>query len=278
MEQSRSDFFTNITHEFRTPITVIQGLNRQIQHREDLSEKEKTVFRAAIDRQSNNLLNLVNQLLDVAKLRKGSDDPQWKRGNIIAYLEMIAETFRLYAGEKEIKLIFYSDISVREMDFVPAYIDKIVCNLLSNAIKHTEAGGKIDFIVSKGARSETICIRITDTGEGIPSEELERIFDFFYQSPRSRNISGTGIGLAFTRMMVEKMKGKVEVESQLGHGSVFTVSLPLRNKRLSYVSPLTEDEKPFPTLSKQENIFSPSREEPEILENESCSEIGRAHV
>ena len=272
LEQIRTDFFTNITHEFRTPLTVIQGLNRQMQQKENLSEKERTAFRAAIDRQSNNLLNLVNQLLDVAKLRRGADEPEWKRGDIVTYLQMTAETFRLYAGEKEVSLMFYSDISVREMDFIPSYIDKIVCNLLSNAIKHTEAGGKIDFIVKKGSRPDTITVRISDTGEGIPQEDLERIFDFFYQSPQTKNSSGTGIGLGFTRMMVEKMKGKIEVESQLGHGSAFTITLPLNNRQLLHVSPLSEDEKPASVVSVKQSIITQKQELPVTPDEEGEEE------
>lgn len=268
LEQTRTDFFTNITHEFRTPLTVIQGLNQQIQQKKNLTEKEKTAFRAAIDRQSNNLLNLVNQLLDVAKLRQGADDPQWKQGNIVAYLEMIAETFRLYAGEKHVDLILYSDASVREMDFIPSYIDKIISNLLSNAIKHTKAGDKIDFIVSKESHPDTISIRIADTGEGIPQEDLKRIFDFFYQSPQATNSSGTGIGLGFTLMMVEKMNGKIEVESQLGQGSVFTIKLPMKNKRLSTILPLAEIEKP--NLPRQ-NIADHNEEQQELPEKEDCN-------
>ena len=271
LEQIRTDFFTNITHEFRTPLTVIQGLNRQMQQNINLSEKEKTAFRAAIERQSNNLLNLVNQLLDVAKLRRGSDEPQWRRGDIAAYLQMTAEAFRLYAAEKEVNLMFYSDLSSREMDFIPSYIDKIVCNLLSNAIKHTDAGGKIDFVVSKGQRHDTITIRISDRGEGIPQKDMVRIFDFFYQSPQAKNSSGTGIGLAFTQMMVEKMNGKIEAESQLGQGSVFTVNLPLKNRQLAYILPLKEDEKPISFLCEKQNIIIQNEEQPESLEKEACS-------
>ncbi|MDD4593040.1 MAG: ATP-binding protein [Parabacteroides sp.] len=269
LEQTRTDFFTNITHEFRTPLTVIQGLNRQMQQKENLCEKEKTAFRAAIDRQSNNLLTLINQLLDIAKLKRGADAPEWKRGDIIAYLQMTAEAFRLYAGEKEINLLFYSEMPTSEMDFIPSYIDKIVCNLLSNSIKHTEAGGKIDFVVSKGRRPDTISIRISDSGEGIPQEDLKRIFDFFYQSPEAKNSSGTGIGLAFTQLMVEKMNGKIEVESQLGRGSVFTVQLPLENRRLPYVLPLEKDEKPFSVLSQKQNMVFQNDEQPESLDSEA---------
>ena len=271
LEQNRTDFFTNITHEFRTPLTVIEGLNRQLQQKKDLSEKEKTAFRAAIDRQSNNLLHLVNQLLDVAKLRRGSDEPQWKRGDIVAYLQMTAEAFRLYAGEKEVNLLFYSDSTVKEMDFIPSYMDKIICNLLSNAIKHTDPGGKINFVIGKGQRSDTIAIRITDTGEGIPQEDLKHIFDFFYQSPQAKNTSGTGIGLAFTQMMVKRMKGKIEVESQLGQGSVFTLNFPLINKQLPHISPLKEGEKPFYLLSKKKDVILENKELPEELEKETSS-------
>ena len=271
LEQTRTDLFTNITHEFRTPLTVIQGFNRQMQQKEHLSEKEKKAFMGAIDRQSNNLLNLVNQLLDVAKLKKGADQVQWKRGDIAAYLQMTAETYRLYAEVKEVSLLFYSDISSSEMDFIPSYIDKIVSNLLSNAIKHTEAGGKINFIVSKGTRPDTIIIRISDTGEGIPQEDLERIFDFFYQSPHTKKNFGTGIGLAFTQMMVEKMKGKINVESQLGEGSVFTITLPIRNKQLPYIAPLKVPEKKVSVLPEKHDATIQNELQPELFEKEVCS-------
>ena len=267
-EQVRTDFFTNITHEFRTPLTVIQGLNRQMQVKKNLTEKERIAFMAAINRQSNNLLSLVNQLLDIAKLKRGSDDPQWKRGDIVSYLHMTAESFRLYAEEKQVGLLFYSDISASEMDFIPSYIDKIVSNLLSNAIKHTDAGDKIDFIVSKGTRPDTITIRIADTGEGIRQEDLGSIFELFYQSPHAKNNSGTGIGLAFTQMMVEKMKGKIVVESQLGEGSVFSITLPLTNNQLTHIEPIKELEKSVPVLSEKHIIAIENEEHLEPYEND----------
>ena len=269
LETTRSDFFTNITHEFRTPLTVIQGLNRQLQEKKDISEKEKTAFRAAIERQSNNLLKLVNQLLDIAKLKQGSDDPHWSRGDIIGYLQMSAETFRLYAHQKDIELVFYSSVPTLEMDFIPSYIDKIVSNLLSNAINHTDAGGKIEFTVSKGKNSDTIAICISDTGEGIAQESLKHIFDLFYQSPQAKNTAGTGIGLAFTQMMVRKMKGEIEVESELGKGSQFTVNLPLKNKKLPYIQPLEEEEKEPIALSPKSDYTETKEEDfTDILEDE----------
>lgn len=273
LERVRSDFFTNITHEFRTPLTVIQGLNRQMQQKKNLSDKEKTAFMAAIDRQSNNLLYLVNQLLDISKLRRGSEPLQWRRGDIVAYLQMTAETYRLYAKERDVNLIYYSEISSQEMDFIPSYMDKIVSNLLSNAIKHTEAGDRIEFIVSKGSSSDTISIRIADTGEGIPAKELESIFDLFYQSPHAKNTSGSGIGLAYTQMMVGKMNGKIEVESQLGEGTIFTINLPLKNKQLSHIVPLKEPEKSTPLANEKHDVNIQKEEQPELLEEDVCSTL-----
>ncbi len=272
LEQTRTNFFTNITHEFRTPLTVIKGFNQQMQQKKNLSEKERAAFMAAIERQSNNLLNLVNQLLDIAKLKRGSDIPEWKSGDIVTYLQMTAETFRLYAEEKGVSLLFYSEESLISMDFIPSYIDKIVSNLVSNAIKHSEAGDKIDFIVSKGARPDSISIRIADTGEGIAKEDLDSIFDFFYQSPHAKNHAGTGIGLAFTQMLVDKMKGKIEVESELGKGTVFTVNLPLKNKQLNSIEHIKEVEKPISILAHKHGLTIQNEEQAAPLEKEPCSE------
>lgn len=248
LERARTDFFTNITHEFRTPLTVIQGLNRQLQEKKGLSEKEKNKFMDAINRQSENLLKLVNQLLEISKLRGGTDNPEWKKDDIISYLRMTAETFRLYAKEKNINLIFYTDIVAQEMDFIPFYMDKIISNLLSNAIKHIGNGDKVNFIVVRGKKNDTIVIRIADNGEGIPKEEQDKIFDLFYQSPKAKNVIGTGIGLAFTKMLVEKMKGKIEVQSQLNEGTIFTVTLPLKNKNIKNISHTNDKITPSATI------------------------------
>ena len=142
-------------------------------------------------------------IVDVAKLKSGKDKPIWKKGDIIPYLRMLAENFQLYAQSKELNLIFYSIIESQEIDFVPFYIDKIVGNLLSNAIKHSQPGDKIDFIVAPGPKSKTILLRIVDTGSGIAKDDLEHIFEMFYRSDNDLNANSSGIGLAYTKMMVE---------------------------------------------------------------------------
>lgn len=238
MERMRSDFFTNITHEFRTPLTVIQGLNRQIRHNNGVTAKEKKVFHEAIDRQSKNLLSMVNQLLNIARVGRGIDNPEWRHGDMIPYLRMVAETFQLYAKAKNLDLIFYTDLETRQMDFVPFYVERIVSNLLSNAIKHSKPGDKIHLIFTKGKSKDTAILRVTDTGEGIPPQDIERIFEMFYQSAHSTNVIGTGIGLSFVQLMVKRMGGTVEVDSRLGKGSTFTVTLPVKNSKLPFIAPL----------------------------------------
>ncbi len=239
LEQYRTDFYTNITHEFRTPLTVIKGFNSLLYEKQDLSEKEISNYHAAIARQSNNLLELVNQLLDIAKLKSGKNNPTWYRGDIIAYLQMIVETFQLLAKSKGVNLSFYSAIAYQEMDFVPFYIDKIVGNILSNAIKYTVAGDKIDFVVVKGKNSNTIILRFIDTGIGMSQEEKDNIFEMFFQSKSNDGSIGSGIGMPYSLMMIEKMKGKIEVESELGKGSSFTVYLPIINKSIDKALPLS---------------------------------------
>lgn len=124
------------------------------------------------------------------------------------------------------------------MDFIPFYVDRIVSNLLSNAIKHSKPGDKIHLIFTEGKSRDTAILRVTDTGEGIPPEDIERIFEMFYQSSHSENVIGTGIGLSFVQLMVKRMGGKVEVDSRLGKGSTFTVTLPVKNPKLPFIAPL----------------------------------------
>lgn len=242
VERARTDFFTGITHEFRTPITIIRGFNEQLKNPR-LSESKHKCYIEAIDRQSNRLLSLVNQLLDITRLRSGSDHPQWKRGDIVAYLRMSIENYQLYAGQKQILLKFSSQASAQEMDFVPFYIDKVVSNLLSNAIKHTPEGGRIDFSLST-LQNETLQICVSDTGVGIDPEDLPRIFELFYHNERSTEEMGTGIGLSFTRLLVEKMDGKIEVQSTPGKGSTFTVRLPFHNRHHENILRLEKSERP----------------------------------
>lgn len=240
-ERMRTDFFTNITHEFRTPLTVIQGFSRQLWHEEGLSQEERNSYFAAIERQSANVLHMVNRLLDFVMVGSASDEPEWKHGNIVLYLGMAVEPYKLYAQAYQQEIKFHSDFEQLDMDFVPFYIDRIVSNLLSNAIKHSSAGAITTVSLLKDeAKSDRVVLQVSDMGEGIAPDELDRIFELFYRGQHSANKKGSGIGLAFVQLMVERMNGTINVTSEVGKCTQISVSLPCRCRSHKMIPPLID--------------------------------------
>lgn len=231
LEEMKSNFFMNITHEFRTPLTVILGLSRHILQKDVSDEREICYTLRSISRQGEQLLHLVNQILDIARSESGIDRPEWKNGDIVAYLRMLSDGFRQFALNKQIDLIFLSTTDSIQTDFVPAYLEKIVGNLLSNAFKHCGRGDKVILHVSKDEYKTACIIEVRDSGNGIAEKDLPRIFELYYQadSDYSQNI-GTGVGLALTRQLVDRLEGVIEVRSTPRKETVFTISLPITNK------------------------------------------------
>lgn len=228
-EQIRSDLFAKITHEFRTPLTIILGLSKQLREQKDLSGNNTITYLTAIERQGRNLSELVNQLLDMANLRAADDSIEWKTGNIVSFVKMVAETYNLYARQQDMELQFFSDETEIETDFVPGYLNKILCNLLSNAIKYSDTGSRINLVVTQNKKDpKKIIIKVIDQGKGIKKEELPHIFDLFYKSPDSDSQKSSGIGLTLIKQLVEILDGTIRVESNEHKGSEFTVELPIR--------------------------------------------------
>ncbi|MCD4791092.1 MAG: hypothetical protein K8R37_13945, partial [Bacteroidales bacterium] len=228
----KSQLYTNITHEFRTPLTVILGMIDEIKSRlkpGDINRFEESLN--MIKRSGGNLLHLVSQMLDLSKLEIGKMEVQPVQADVIPYLQYITESFQSLADSKGIKLVFYNEIEEVNMDHDPDKLFNIISNLLSNAIKFTSRSGKVIFHVNKSneTSSEKLILKIKDTGIGIPVKELPHIFDRFYQvdSSSTRPGEGTGIGLSLTKELVELMKGEIKVKSQPGEGCEFTVSLPV---------------------------------------------------
>lgn len=226
LNEMRESFFTNITHEFRTPLTVILGLSKDLQQN-DIPSIEVKNSGATIERQGTRMLHLINQLLDISKIRSAVGTPDWKRGNIAAYVGMIVETFEEYAKRRGVKLQFFSHNNEIETDFVPNYISKIVTNLLSNALKFTQEAGTIS--VSIWSKEDKYFIDVADTGCGIPKEKLPHIFEVFYQSDNNADNAGTGVGLALVNQILKTLNGSVNVESKEGKGTTFHIALPMRH-------------------------------------------------
>lgn len=229
MTQTKSKLFTNITHEFRTPLTVILGMANQIKG----NNKEKNL----IKRNGQQLLSLVNQVLDLSKVEAGLLKANYIQSNIITYLEYIVESFLALAQKKDIRLFFHSDESELLMDFDEEKIKHICTNLISNAIKFTPNKGKIIIIAEK--KENQFFIRVKDSGIGISENDLPKIFDRFYQSESQQN-EGTGIGLALTKELTELMEGNISVKSELNKGSEFIINLPINNNA-PFKSPFTDD-------------------------------------
>ncbi|MCB0676490.1 MAG: response regulator [Saprospiraceae bacterium] len=225
--------YTNITHEFRTPITIILGMTGQIRENPERWFNDGLEM---IDRNGQNLLRLVNQMLDLSKLESGKMDLQMVQSDIIHFLKYLVESFHSYAESRDVQLHFLADWDEWYMDYDPDKLQQILGNLLSNAIKYTPAGGQVYVDVRQPDREASdasqLVIRVRDTGVGIPEDQIPQLFDRFYQVRKNDQppADGTGIGLAITMELVKLMKGRVEVKSKVGRGSEFTVVLPVNRK------------------------------------------------
>lgn len=230
LNEVRETFFTNITHEFRTPLTVILGLSHDLQQ-SSASKEETQEMGKTIERQGQSMLRLINQLLDISKIRSEIGAPDWRNGNIAAYIGMIVETYDAYAGRQDIRLTFCPKEKDITTDFVPDYIYKVVSNLLSNALKFTPRGGSVSICLWRN--EQQLFIDVADNGRGIPADSLPHIFEEFYQADNSGDAIGTGVGLALVSQIIRNLGGSISVDSVMGNGSTFHVALPIRRNALT---------------------------------------------
>lgn len=243
VDRLKSRFFASISHEFRTPLTLILGPIQKW-----LSEMQQSEMKAdlrMVQRNARRLQQLIDQLLDLSKLEAGKMRLQARPEKIGELIRMITMTFESVAKQKGIDLQFQAP----EEDIV-AYVErdkleKIVSNLLSNAFKFTPKGGRISVQLSVSSNElvesqlttlttdRCLLITVKDTGVGIPQDQLDKVFDHFHQADNSATQGGTGIGLALTKELVGLHHGKIAVESEVGKGTTFIVELPLGKEHLT---------------------------------------------
>jgi signal transduction histidine kinase/DNA-binding response OmpR family regulator len=224
INEFKDQFFTNITHEFRTPLTIIKGMGTLIKDRP--GEWMETGLQK-IETNSNILLRLVNQMLTLAKAEAGAVSVNLVRRDVNKYLAYLVEQFSSEALRRKIDLRLTSSGEPFEMDFDPEKLMHIITNLVSNALKYTPGGGRIEVTTGVKDNGRMFSIRVKDTGIGIEEEHVEHLFDRFYRVEHQLSPGGTGIGLALTKEMVQLLKGTISVESIKGEGSEFTVLLPV---------------------------------------------------
>ena len=250
LDSFKTRLYTNLTHEFRTPLTVILGMTKQLAN---MPQKELATSVKMIERNGQSLLQLINQLLDLSKLENNSFQLNLQHSDLIPFLKYVAESFQSTANSQNLSLRFQTNLERLEMDFAPQQLTQIMGNLLSNALKFTASEGKITVDVSR--KKDLMLIKVADNGIGIPAEQLPYIFDRFYQVDNSstRKGEGTGIGLAHTRELIKLMGGTITVESALGKGTSFLVQLKITQN----AAPVPVKQL-YPTTLKEKDGFIPS--------------------
>jgi len=230
LDMMKIRFFTNVSHEFRTPLTLmltpLENLLKNIRSDHAVHRQLSLVHRNA-----QRLFNLVTQILDFKKLEVEETLFQPERGDIVRFLRQIAQTFSDLSEHKHIRYQFESELTSRYADFDQDKLSKVMFNLLSNAFKFTPENGQVtvNLRVVDQDNSEALEVSVADSGIGIPPDAQAKVFERFYQHPMPKNMmnQGSGIGLAIAWEFVKMHSGIIELESAVGKGSTFTVTLPL---------------------------------------------------
>ncbi len=231
----KTQFFTNISHELRTPLTLIISPLEQL-IREARTDRAFYQTFSLMHHNASRLLTMINQLLDIRKGEEGMTKLHVTEDDFVSFIEEITLSFKSWAMQREIELIFSTEVPSLKVWFDREQMEKVAYNLLSNAFKFTPDKGRVEVEIHQsdsGGGQQFACLRISDTGSGIPESQQTRIFERFYQvadhAPVRGTQEGTGIGLALVKLLVERHHGRVDVASKPGTGSTFSVFLPLGN-------------------------------------------------
>lgn len=239
ISEAKLTFFTNISHEFRTPLTLILSPLKELSQSNEFSGKTIEKLRT-MEKNAVRLLNLINQLLDFRKAGHGLLKLNLKPGNFVNFSHEVFLYFKEMAGTKKIDYQFEAKTDEIILPFDRNKMEIVLCNLISNSMKYSSPGCTINL---KIAKEENECVvELSDTGYGMTKESKKRIFDRFYQinSTNTTNIIGSGIGLSFTKKIVELHQGTIHVQSEINKGSVFSMKFPME---LGYNEPVISEEK-----------------------------------
>ena len=224
LNELKSKFFTNISHEFRTPLTLIMGPLRQLLD-QSADGKDTRLLQGAL-KNTNRLLNMVNQLLDLSRAENKHLRLDLEKNNYVSFLKGLVMSFESLAEIKQIEISFESNCNQLELWYDIEKMELIFFNLLSNAFKYTSEGGKVSLIIKE--EDERVEVLIQDTGSGIADDELPYVFDRFFRVENTGE-DGSGIGLSLAKELVELHHGEIGVESRLGEGTIFSVQFQKGN-------------------------------------------------
>jgi len=269
VNNAKLQFFTNISHEFRTPITLILSpLSKILEHETD---PEKKYLLDLMRKNSNRLLRLVNEVLDFRKLDKENIELHYEKVDVIQFTHELFNSFSVLSKDKNIDMIFNHQSDNFSVYIDKEVIEKTIVNLLSNALKFSHEGGEVTLTVENDEANESIIIEVLDNGIGLNAIHKNRIFELFYQAKTDHQYTepGSGIGLYLVKSLVELHKGKITVESEENKGCKFTVILPY-NQQNSNSLPET------PSEITNEAIFDNISEIDEVLESQA-EELHKIH-
>ncbi|MFT6336822.1 MAG: DNA-binding response OmpR family regulator/ligand-binding sensor domain-containing protein [Halioglobus sp.] len=259
LDEFKTRFYSNITHEFRTPLTVISGMADELK----INYKKEPFHKIhLIKKNSQNLLALVNQMLDLSKLKAGKLTSDIKQNDVILNLKYLTEANQSFAKLKNVGLQFYSDENELFMDFDANQMNQVLNNLLSNAIKFTPEYGNILVLarIEKSNGKSFLEIKVKDSGIGISQEQIPFVFDRFHQLNPIHSNQGSGIGLALVKELLDSMNGEIKVESELNVGSTFLLRFPVTNNApFSKNNHIKKLKKPYsPVVSETDKDYTDS--------------------
>lgn len=246
VDLAKTRFFENVSHDFKTPLTLILNPSERLLRRvQDPSDKEEL---SRIHHNANYLHRLINQLLEMSKHDKRLLEPKPLPGDLDDFVKETVSMFSKTAASRSIELNYQSAIPDSPLQFDPNIVETIVYNLLNNALSYTPEGGRIDVALSLDSNSsgKTMVMRVADTGQGIPAELQDKVFERYFTKGKSENGSniGTGVGLAIVRELAKATGGSVTLKSRPGEGSEFIVVMPVYTESLSKEVPKVEDPLP----------------------------------
>jgi two-component system phosphate regulon sensor histidine kinase PhoR len=227
LERVRQDFVANVSHEFKTPLTAIQGFSETLLAGALDDDQNNRRFLEIIRDHASRLARLTDDLLKLARIEAGKLEVEFRPVDIVEQIERCLETTSLKAGWKQIALETQIPLTMPMVRGDAGLLREVIQNLLDNAVQYSPEGGRVQVLITAG--SYEAVITVADTGIGIPLADQERIFERFYRvdAARSRDVGGTGLGLSIAKHIVEAHGGRIGVKSEVGSGSRFSFSVPL---------------------------------------------------
>lgn len=258
-EKMRSSFLRNLVHEFRSPLTIIQGLSRHLRDVNQTGNNSHS-YLGTIERQGRILNDLTNRIQIVTGYESADTRDAWKHGNVVAFLEMVAESYQLVSRKKGIEMVFFSEESQIETNYHPSHLQHILQLLLNKALESSREGSRIFLIVEQQRRNQKFyTIKVVDHGKGISKKELPHLFESCYQEGITGEQVNTETGLMLCKHLATRMRGSIRVNSSEGKGTTFTLQLPIRNDKsvaLSDKTPQLISFKPTKEENETELVFA----------------------